>query len=81
MQGTPLTFQEKLFCIASYLPKATVQAAIGAVPLSLGVASGEIILAIAVLSILTTAPLGAIAIRESAKRFLKHDGIPELSSA
>ena len=46
--------------MASYIPKATVQAAIGAVPLSLGVKSGDIILAVAVLAILLTAPLGAI---------------------
>lgn len=56
---TSLTFKEKLFCMISYLPKATVQAAIGAVPLTLGLASGEIILTVAVLSILLTAPIGA----------------------
>ncbi|MFA4828337.1 MAG: cation:proton antiporter [Thermodesulfovibrionales bacterium] len=57
---TGLNIREKLFCMASYIPKATVQAAIGAVPLSLGVKSGDIILAVAVLAILFTAPLGAI---------------------
>ncbi len=57
---TGLSIREKLFCMASYIPKATVQAAIGAVPLSLGVKSGDIILAVAVLAILFTAPLGAI---------------------
>jgi solute carrier family 9B (sodium/hydrogen exchanger), member 1/2 len=60
--GTPFTWQEKLFCIVAYIPKATVQAAIGAIPLAAGVASGEVILAVAVLSILLTAPLGAIGI-------------------
>jgi solute carrier family 9B (sodium/hydrogen exchanger), member 1/2 len=60
--GTPLDWREKLFCVVAYIPKATVQAAIGAVPLAAGVASGEVILAVAVLSILLTAPLGAIGI-------------------
>ncbi|WP_326910240.1 cation:proton antiporter [Sedimentibacter sp. MB31-C6] len=69
--GTDLNWKERLFCAISYLPKATVQAAIGAVPLSLGVKSGDIILAIAVLSILVTAPLGAIGIKASAKKLLK----------
>ncbi len=69
--GTNLNWRERVFCIIAYLPKATVQAAIGAIPLSLGVASGEIILAIAVLSILITAPLGAIAISFSSTRLLK----------
>ena len=57
---TPLNKKERLYCIMAYLPKATVQAAIGAIPLSLGLACGNIVLAIAVLSILITAPLGAI---------------------
>ncbi len=68
--GTNLNWKERLFCVISYVPKATVQAAIGAIPLSLGISSGEVILAIAVLSILVTAPLGAIAIKASAKRLL-----------
>jgi solute carrier family 9B (sodium/hydrogen exchanger), member 1/2 len=59
---TDLNWKERLFCVIAYIPKATVQAAMGAIPLSLGVASGEIILAVAVLSILITAPIGAIAI-------------------
>jgi hypothetical protein len=60
--GAGLTWREKLFCVVAYIPKATVQAAIGAVPLAAGVASGEVILAVAVLSILLTAPIGAIGI-------------------
>lgn len=60
--GTPFNWKEKLFCVVAYIPKATVQAAIGAVPLAAGVASGEVILAVAVLSILLTAPIGAIGI-------------------
>ena len=69
--GTNLNWKERLFCVIAYIPKATVQAAIGAIPLSVGVASGEVILAIAVLSIVLTAPLGAIAIKTSSKRLLE----------
>lgn len=68
--GTDLTLKEKLFCVVAYIPKATVQAAIGAVPLAAGVASGEVILAVAVLSILVTAPAGAIAIMTVGGRVL-----------
>jgi NhaP-type Na+/H+ or K+/H+ antiporter len=60
--GTTLTRAERLFCVVAYLPKATVQAAIGAVPLAAGISSGEVILAVAVLSIILTAPLGAAGI-------------------
>ncbi len=63
--------KERLFCILAYIPKATVQAAIGAIPLSLGVKSGDIILAVAVLSIIITAPLGAIAIRSTVTKLLE----------
>ncbi len=70
--GTPFNWKEKLFCIVAYIPKATVQAAIGAVPLSAGVPSGELILAMAVLSILLTAPPGAIAIMAMGERILDH---------
>lgn len=66
-----LNFSERLFCIISYLPKATVQAAIGAVPLAAGVPSGELILALAVMSIILTAPLGAIGIKYFAPKLLK----------
>ncbi|MCS4470922.1 cation:proton antiporter [Clostridium botulinum] len=71
LKGSNLNKEEKLFCIIAYIPKATVQAAMGAVPLANGVAAGDIILAIAVLSILTTAPLGAIAINLSGPRLLE----------
>ena len=64
------SWKERLFCVIAYTPKATVQAAIGAVPLSYGVASGDVILSIAVLSILVTAPLGAIGIKHSAPKLL-----------
>lgn len=70
LMGSELNLKEKLFCIISYTPKATVQAAIASIPLSLGVEGGEIILAIGVLSIVLTAPLGAIAINYFGKRLL-----------
>ncbi len=73
--GTPLSGKEKLFCIIAYVPKATVQAAIGAVPLAAGVASGEVILAVAVLSILITAPLGAIGIMWAGERYLERGDV------
>ncbi len=69
--GSNLNDKEKLFCIISYIPKATVQAAIGAVPLAAGVESGELILALAVLSIVITAPLGAIGIKVAGKHLLE----------
>ncbi|MDF2614986.1 MAG: Na(+)/H(+) antiporter [Clostridia bacterium] len=68
--GTNLNLKEKMFCVIAYVPKATVQAAMGAVPLALGIADGNLILAIAVLSIVITAPLGAIAIKTAAPRLL-----------
>jgi len=70
LSGTNFNLKERFFCVISYIPKATVQAAIGSVPLSMGVASGEIILAIAVLSILITAPLGAIGIKTTSGKWL-----------
>lgn len=70
LMGTPLTPAERLFCVVAYVPKATVQAAIGAVPLAAGVASGDVILAVAVLSILVTAPIGAIGIGFLGERIL-----------
>lgn len=72
LMGTPLNLKEKIFCVIAYIPKATVQAAIGAVPLAAGVASGEVILAVAVLSILLTAPLGAIGIIISGEKILDY---------
>lgn len=69
--GSGLNHREKVFAVVSYIPKATVQAAIGAVPLAAGVAGGEVILAVAVLSILITAPLGAIGIKLMGERVLK----------
>lgn len=70
---TPLSFKERLFCIIAYLPKATVQAAIGSVPLAMGLPCGKIVLSVAVLAILITAPLGAIGIDSTYKKLLTHD--------
>jgi solute carrier family 9B (sodium/hydrogen exchanger), member 1/2 len=69
--GSDLNWKEKLFCVVAYIPKATVQAAIGAIPLTAGVASGEVILAVAVLSILVTAPIGAIGIKVVGEKTLE----------
>ena len=71
--GTSLSYKERLFCMIAYCPKATVQAAIGSIPLSMGLPSGNIILTVAVLSILITAPLGAFAIDISYKKLLKKE--------
>ena len=70
---TPLSFKERLFCIIAYLPKATVQAAIGSVPLAMGLPCGKIVLSVAVLAIFITAPLGAIGIDSAYKKLLTHD--------
>ena len=72
---TKLNRKERLFCMLAYLPKATVQAAIGAIPLSMGLACGQIVLTVAVLSILITAPLGAVCVDNLYTRLLhKADG-------
>jgi NhaP-type Na+/H+ or K+/H+ antiporter len=69
-----LNRREKLFCVISYLPKATVQAALGSIPLALGVAEGGVILALAVMSICLSAPLGLILIKRYGHRLLvRHD--------
>lgn len=60
MAGTALNKKERLFTVIAYLPKATVQAAIGSVPMAMGLSCGQIVLSVAVLAILITAPLGAI---------------------
>lgn len=70
---TPLSVKERLFCVIAYLPKATVQAAIGSVPLAAGLPSGNIILSVAVLAIIITAPLGALGIDSSYKRLLEKE--------
>lgn len=69
---TDLSKKERLFCMVAYTPKATVQAAIGTIPLSLGLECGNMVLTIAVLSILITAPFGAICIDNLHKKFLEN---------
>lgn len=71
--GTQLNKKEKLFCIIAYLPKATVQAAIGSVPLAMGLPCGKIVLSVAVLAIIITAPLGAIGMDSTYKKLLKKE--------
>lgn len=71
--GTNLNKKERLFCIIAYLPKATVQSAKAAIPLQMGVVGGEIIQAIAILSVLITAPIGAIGIKLTSDKFLHKD--------
>lgn len=68
--GTNLNKKERLFSMMAYTPKATVQAAIGGIPLSLGLACGDIVLTVAVLAIVITAPLGAFAIDSTYKKLL-----------
>ena len=71
MAGTALNRKERLFCVIAYLPKATVQAAIGSVPLAMGLPCGQIVLSVAVLAILITAPLGAIGMDATYKKLLE----------
>jgi len=73
LMRTPLAVKERLFCAIAYLPKATVQAAVGAIPLAQGVAAGNTILTVAVLSILIAAPVGALGIDHSYRRLLTQD--------
>lgn len=70
---TDLSRKERLFCMVAYVPKATVQAAIGAIPLTMGLSCGQIVLTIAVLSILITAPFGAICIDNLYKKLLEKE--------
>ncbi|MGD1817392.1 MAG: cation:proton antiporter [Pleomorphochaeta sp.] len=72
---TGLTLKEQVFCLFSELPKATVQAAMGGVPLALGLACGNIVLTFAVLGIIITAPLGSFLISYAGNRFLKQEKI------
>ena len=68
--GTSLKRKERLFTMLAYTPKATVQAAIGGIPLALGFTCGDLVLTVAVLAIVLTAPLGAFAIDLSYKKLL-----------
>ncbi len=71
--GTALSKKERLFCMLAYTPKATVQAAIGSVPLAMGLACGETVLTVAVLAILITAPLGSVAIERTYRKWLQKE--------
>jgi NhaP-type Na+/H+ or K+/H+ antiporter len=71
MAGTKLKLKERVFCMLAYTPKATVQAAIGGVPLSMGLACGNTVLTVAVLAIIITAPFGAFAIDMTYRKLLK----------
>ena len=73
LAGTQLSGKERLFCIIAYLPKATVQAAIGSVPLSMGLPCGQMVLSVSVLAILITAPLGAVGMDLTYRRLLSDD--------
>lgn len=75
--GTNLNQKERLFCMLAYIPKATVQAAIGGVPLAMGLACGNMVLTVSVISILITAPLGAFFIDWTYKKCLKYETIKE----
>ena len=74
LAGTKLSRRERLFCVIAYLPKATVQAAIGSVPLAMGLPCGRIVLSVAVLAILITAPLGALGMDAAYRKLLKYEG-------
>ncbi|NLI89104.1 MAG: sodium:proton antiporter [Epulopiscium sp.] len=71
--GTNLSSKERIFIAFAYIPKATVQAAIGGLPLAMGLACGEIVLTVAVVSIILTAPIGAVLIDLTYKKFLVKD--------
>lgn len=73
MIKTKLNFKERLFCALSYLPKATVQAAIGSVPLALGLGCGQLVLTVAVIAIIITAPLGAFLMELTYKKLLTNN--------
>ena len=73
MVKTNLNVKERIFCVIAYLPKATVQAAIGSVPLAAGLPCGKIILSVAVMAIIITAPLGALGIDSTYRKFLEKE--------
>ena len=74
---TNLTLKERIFCVIAYLPKATVQAAIGSVPLAAGLPCGKIVLSVAVMAIIITAPLGAFGMDATYKKFLEKENSTE----
>ncbi|MGL5380675.1 cation:proton antiporter domain-containing protein [Clostridium sp.] len=79
--GTNLNSKERAFCVIAYLPKATVQSAKAGIPLQMGVAGGEVMQAIAILSVLITAPIGAIGIKITSSRWLNKSGEDDNAAA
>lgn len=75
---TKLSKKERLFCMIAYMPKATVQAAIGSIPLSLGLPCGKIVLTVAVLAIVITAPLGAFGVDMTYRKLLKKEPVEDV---
>lgn len=73
LAGTALNWKERLFCVIAYLPKATVQAAIGSVPMAMGLPCGQIVLSVAVMAILITAPLGALGMDSTFGKLLEKE--------
>lgn len=73
MLGTKHTWKERVFCIIAYLPKATVQAAIGSVPLAAGLSCGTLVLSVAVMAIVITVPIGALGIDSTYKHLLEKE--------
>lgn len=73
LAGTALNWKERLFCVIAYLPKATVQAAIGSVPMAMGFPCGQIVLSVAVMAILITAPLGALGMDSTFEKLLEKE--------
>ena len=81
LTGSTLNKKERLFVVLGYLPKATVQAAIGAIPLQRGLPGGEMILTAAVLAILITAPVGAFLVDTTQQRLLEQEVQIEVASS
>lgn len=73
LMGTAFNAKERAFVVISYLPKATVQAAIGSIPLSMGLACGNLVLSTAVVAILITAPMGAFGMDLTYRRLLEKE--------
>ena len=73
LAGTVMDWKERLFCVIAYLPKATVQAAIGSVPMAMGLSCGQIVLSVAVMAILITAPLGALGMDSTFEKLLEKE--------
>lgn len=80
LYSTEMTLKEKVFCCVGYLPKTTIQATLGAVPLSYGLPGGKIILTVSILSILVFAPLGSLLIETTYQKLLHKDSLNSINS-